>query len=560
MLLVGPQACAHFLQLWACAGDAADPPRLQVLALCEDATPWQDAARATRLDAQRRQALDAQLQGLVPGVHRLVFDGGTVTLTLALGPLLPALRGQDLSLDALVLDAPLPVDAQQAWTKALVRLSHPGTRLVCQEASPEWADALAQVGFLVEPHPPGPGAQGLQAVFHPRWQTCRRTGHPHRLAHTPPGSCLVIGAGLAGAACASSLARRGWQVTVLDRQGPAAGASGLPAGLMAPHVSSDDSPLSRLSRAGVRATWLECERLLREGQDWAPTGVLQRRIEAGAALPPNWPPAGAHWSCDAQKAGHLPAALQADAIWHARGAWIKPAQLVRAWLAEPGITLQAPAAVQRLVRSEQGRWLALDVHGQTLAEADLVVLAAAHGSQPLLETLVPAAIRPGLQAIRGQVSWAVQAPGEPMPPVPVNGHGSLLPGVPLEGGPAWVLGASFHRDDSDPTVRPQDHGVTLGKLQRLLPETAAALQARFDAGRVQAWAAVRCAWRDHLPVVGPLSPQLPGLWLCTAFGSRGLSYSALCAELTAAWLHGEPLPLEPRLAQQLQASRLLRSH
>ncbi len=557
MLLVGPQACAHFLPLWACAGDAAGLPRLQVLALCEDATPWQDAAQASREHAQRRQALDAQLQGLLPGVHRLVFDGGAVTLTLALGPLLPALRSQDLAFDALVLDAPIPVEAQQAWAKALVRLSRPGTRLVCQTASPAWADALAQAGFLAEPHPPSPGAQGLQAVFHPRWQPRRRTGHPHRLAHTPPGSCLVIGAGLAGAACASSLARRGWQVTVIDRHGPAAGASGLPAGLMAPHVSSDDSPLSRLSRAGVRATWLECQRLLRQGQDWAPTGVLQRRLEAGATLPPDWPPAGAQWSCDARQAGHLPAALQADAIWHARGAWIKPAQLVRAWLAEPGIGLLAPAAVQRLARNEQGRWRVLDADGQTLAEADLVVLAAAHGSQALIEALDPGAIGPGLQAIRGQVSWALQAPSEPMPPVPVNGHGSLLPGVPLEGGPAWVLGASFDRDDSDPSVRARDHGVTLAKLQRLLPETAASLAARLAAGQVQAWAAVRCAWRDHLPVVGPLSPQLPGLWLCTAFGSRGLSYSALCAELIAAWLHGEPLPLDPRLAQQLHASRLL---
>ena len=75
---------------------------------------------------------------------------------------------------------------------------------------------------------------------------------------------------------------------------------------------------------------------------------------------------------------------------------------------------------------------------------------------------------------------------------------------------------------------------------------------------MQGWAGVRCAYRDHLPVVGPLdAEQWPGLWLCTAFGSRGLSYSALCAELLAAWLHGEPLPLESRLAQSLRASRLL---
>jgi hypothetical protein len=48
-------------------------------------------------------------------------------------------------------------------------------------------------------------------------------------AHWLALQCLVLGAGLAGAACAASLARRGWQLTVLDAQGAAHGASALPA-------------------------------------------------------------------------------------------------------------------------------------------------------------------------------------------------------------------------------------------------------------------------------------------------------------------------------------------
>ena len=34
-------------------------------------------------------------------------------------------------------------------------------------------------------------------------------------------------------------------------------------------------------------------------------------------------------------------------------------------------------------------------------------------------------------------------------------------------------------------------------------------------------------------------------------GSRGLSFAALCGELLAARLHGEPLPVEQRLADAL---------
>jgi tRNA 5-methylaminomethyl-2-thiouridine biosynthesis bifunctional protein len=38
-------------------------------------------------------------------------------------------------------------------------------------------------------------------------------------------------------------------------------------------------------------------------------------------------------------------------------------------------------------------------------------------------------------------------------------------------------------------------------------------------------------------------------------GSRGLSFAALCAELLAASLHGEPLPVDRRLAQAMQQTQ-----
>jgi tRNA 5-methylaminomethyl-2-thiouridine biosynthesis bifunctional protein len=47
----------------------------------------------------------------------------------------------------------------------------------------------------------------------------------------------------------------------------------------------------------------------------------------------------------------------------------------------------------------------------------------------------------------------------------------------------------------------------------------------------------------------------PGLWVSTAMGSRGLTFAALAGELVAARLHGEPLPLEAKLARALDAGR-----
>ena len=78
----------------------------------------------------------------------------------------------------------------------------------------------------------------------------------------------------------------------------------------------------------------------------------------------------------------------------------------------------------------------------------------------------------------------------------------------------------------------------------------------FAQGHVASWTGVRCASADRRPLVGPCNATEPdGVWLCTAMGSRGLSFAALCAELLAAQWHGEPLPLPATLAKALHSTR-----
>ena len=47
----------------------------------------------------------------------------------------------------------------------------------------------------------------------------------------------------------------------------------------------------------------------------------------------------------------------------------------------------------------------------------------------------------------------------------------------------------------------------------------------------------------------------PSLWLVSALGARGLSLAVLCAELLAARVHQEPLPIEVALAQAINIDR-----
>ena len=59
-----------------------------------------------------------------------------------------------------------------------------------------------------------------------------------------------------------------------------------------------------------------------------------------------------------------------------------------------------------------------------------------------------------------------------------------------------------------------------------------------------------------MPVCGAVETVTqPGLWISAAMGSRGLSHSILCAELIAAQINGEPLPVAPHLARLVRPDR-----
>lgn len=557
-----------FLTVWQAWRDDPKRPRMLHFVSIEAHPISRDdllrAARAYPDLLPLAEALAAQWHGLLPGFHRLSFDGGQVLLTLCIGDVQPMLRAQRFEADSIFLDGFSPQCNPAMWSpdtlKAVSRFARRGTRLATWTIARAVCDALAQSGFQLTRAPGLPPKRDcLQGVFEPAWEPRRRGPAPPPRA--TPGRCAVVGAGLAGAAVAASLAMRGWDVRVLDAAPHAAsGASSLPAGMLAPHVSPDDALLSRLTRSGIRLTWRQLETLLAEGVDWLGSGVLERRAGGDDRLPSGWSGQGPNesWHADAGqlRAAGLP--VDAAALWHARAGWVRPARLVEAWLAQPGVRVETGCRVARIERIErierngQSTWALRDADHRLLAEADRVVIACGFES---------GALAPGypLQPVRGQVEWGRMADTLRLPDAPVNGDGHLIAGVPSAEGRLWFAGATFDRDSIDLAPRTADTAFNRERLARLLPEAAAHLDAEFAAGKTATWTGVRCASADRRPLVGPLWPDgkdgEDGIWLCTALGSRGLSFAVLCAELLAAHWHAEPLPLPIKLAQALDTRR-----
>ena len=529
-----------FLATWhAWRGDPQRPRLLHYVALEGTPVHVDDLLRsAASLPALHPLAeeLAARWQGLLPGFHRFSFEEGRVLLTLCVGEAAPMLREQAFRADAVLLHADAGVDA-----KAITRLSRRGTVLSAAQASPQLRQDLRSCGWQVEA-----GEAGLKARLAPAWAA---KGLPEA-TQPAPGECIVVGAGLAGAAVAASLARRGWSVRVLDAAAtPASGASGLPAGLLAPHQSPDDNLLSRLSRAGVRLALQEAQQRLAPGLEWQRTGVLEWRGDDARAVPALGE-ALAPWSREAsaaqKRAAHI--AEEAPAWWHENAAWIEPAALVRSWLRAPGVRFTGQCRIARIEPRAQ-RWHVLDDAGRDVASAPLVVIAAALGSAELAGL--------ALHPVRGQVTWGPHADDAgKLPPFPVNGHGHFLPRVPLVERGAWITGSTYGRGDADARVRHEDIAANVQRVREVLPDAARVMEAADARRELRSWSGVRCASSDRRPLVGELAP---GLWASTAMGSRGLTFAALCAELLAARLHGEPWPLEARLAQALDLRRQARA-
>ena len=441
----------------ACTTSPSRPGRRRPTTCCAAWPPTPNSALLA-------QELAERWAGLLPGFHRLAFDEGRVQLTLCIGEVRTMLRELRFEADSVYLDGFTPALNPDMWElhtlKAVSHLCRRGTRVATWTIARSVRDALTQNGFIVEK---APGLPPKRDCLHGRWDPPWSPRRPEPAPVAPwAGSdrrAIVIGAGLAGASAAYSLTRRGWQVTVLDRAGtPAAGASGLPAGVVAPHVSPDDRLLSQLSRSGVMATLARAAELLPEGVAWSACGVLERRLKDSRELPDTWmdPASPGHaWSrtrrCRPAQRRRLER-RQPRALARPRRLGARPrpggrdAGGTRHHLARQ--RRRDHAAAER-AQAEDGSadrdgWTALAADGTVLAQAPLVVVAAGFDSLDLLASTDAPALP--LNPLRGQLLWGpMPAPPHPLPPFPVNGLGNFITGVPVDGTPSWVLGSTFER-------------------------------------------------------------------------------------------------------------------
>ena len=200
---------------------------------------------------------------------------------------------------------------------------------------------------------------------------------------------MVIGTGVAGAAVADALARRGTNVTVLERHhAPATGASGNAAAVVRPFLAREErDPLARFYSDAARFAFDRLDPLLRSRAHAIALGKGALWVHPRAA--------------ELHPQGHRTQAL--DSVQTASvlgqpappGAWLpdainlSPAQLCRHWLDHPRIDTRFGQEVGDVECAPDGCTVR-DRTGRTLAQAGVVIVACGPALPQLLPRLLPA--------------------------------------------------------------------------------------------------------------------------------------------------------------------------
>ncbi|WP_445398103.1 bifunctional tRNA (5-methylaminomethyl-2-thiouridine)(34)-methyltransferase MnmD/FAD-dependent 5-carboxymethylaminomethyl-2-thiouridine(34) oxidoreductase MnmC [Zobellella sp. An-6] len=516
----------------------------------------------------------------VGGCHRL-WLAEDVCLDLWLGDvaeLLPQMEAGLLgTVDAWYLDGFAPSKNPEMWTpelfRELARLARNGATLATFTAAGFVRRGLQEAGFEVA-RVKGFGRKREMLAGHRRpdirapYPTPWYWRRPGRGTHT-----AIVGAGVAGAALAHALTRRGHRVTLLEQAAePAAGASGNRQGAIYPLLNGEHDSLSRFflqaflfgrralpALAGRRPFphhWCGVVQLAHDDKSGAKIAKL---------LEGPFPEALVH-ALDADAVRDT-TGIEAElpGVLYPLGGWVCPFELTRALLAEAQSSglLDCHFNTRVTALSRDGHRWHLNTSGDDF-HADNVVLANGHEvtSLPQAETLA-------LYPVRGQVNHQPTAPQLAPLRTVVCYEGYLTP--------AWqgqhCVGASYGRQQTGLDYRPAEEQDNLDKLLRTLPALQG-LAAQAGAGRV----GIRAACRDHLPLAGavpdkpaqlaqyrgmhqkpgqalPLAADHAGLYVLSGLGSRGMCSAPLLAELMAAQLLDEPYPLARELLAALNPNR-----
>ena len=532
--------------------------------------------------AEFAQALQQAYQIASDGFHLLELFSGRVRLVLMIGEAEQMLSQCQASVDAWFLDGFAPALNQQMWSRGVFeqikRLSRPGTTFSTYTSVGDVRRGLVEAGFAVQKVAGcGNKRHMLKGEFMPQAiLTSAAPGYQPWFegavsSLTARSHIAIIGAGIAGLSTAWSLVKRGFKVTVLE-QGQSYGtqASGNPHAMLMPRLSLQDAADAEFYTSAYFHALRCLQQLDPQQLGWQQSGGLQlpstERIRKQMAdYPQSEQLVQVLDSVQASEMAGL--SVNTSVQYFPLGASLQPLKILARLIEAMGdaLTIHYSTPLASFERIGE-QWQLMQPDGETIAAVDAVVFCNAWQIKQLspFRHLY-------IQPARGQLS-VLQANAQSRElKMPVSSEGYLLPAIQQQ----HIAGASFELDDCCDHLCDTEHQQNLQAIHSWQADLFNA--ADIVGGR----ASVRAVTPDRMPVLGAAPDMgaylqdyadlykgkaahsynngryLHHLYINSGHGARGFSSAFLCAELLAASICNESLPVSNRVRYALHPARFL---
>lgn len=494
--------------------------------------------------------------------HKLIFDGGRVILTLIIGDVnqtFTQLKGQ---VDAWFLDGFSPAKNPEMWQtslfKALAKHSHSATTFATFTSAGDIRRGLQNAGFGVSKAKGfGKKREMLFGQYQGAFSIKKNTSKNK--------SVIVIGGGLAGTSSAEAMARRGWQVTLIERhKSLAQEASGNPLGVLYPRLTGGETPLNTLALQGFLYTLSILNHIKIDANNYQSCGVLQLAFNARerkriTSVISEYPYLVQY--VNETNASELSGInIGMDGMFIPQAGWLNPAAFCESLSQHSNIKKLMHTEVLSLEKTAQG-WQVL-FGAKLIAEADIIIIANAADAQIFQQTS-----HCEMQSVRGQITLLPATASTQALNTIICTDGYLSPARLGQ----HCLGATFSPNDSHTDIREADHQSNLTMLKTLASDWG---EKDYDIQALQGRASIRATTSDYMPLAGMILdianlkknpprynaspdslPWLAGLYINAGHGAKGLVNAPICAEIIASLISNEPSPVTCELLSALDPNR-----